>query len=342
MAWMIYGANGYTGQLIAEVAKQRGETPLLAGRSAEKVRPIAERLGFPWRAFALDHPDLREVRLVLHCAGPFSATSRPMVDACLAARAHYLDITGEVAVFEAVLARDAEARQRGIVLLPGAGFDVVPSDCLAAQLKQRLPSARKLELAFAPLGRSSPGTLKTSIESLPHGGLVRRGGRLVRVPPAHEVREVPFADKRRTAMSLPWGDVATAWRSTQIPDITVFVAAKPVAIRAARLSRFIAPLLGLRVVQQLLKSQIERTVHGPDADERARGGAQFWGRASDGSRSVEMTMSVPEGYTFTAHAAVECSRRVLGGAVNPGAWTPSLAFGADFAASLPGVRVGDR
>src|SRR6266550_6648973 len=154
MAWMIYGANGYTGQLIAELANNHGEKPILAGRNAAKVRALAEKLGLPWRAFALDRPDLRDIELVLHCAGPFSATSRPMVDACLLARAHYLDITGEIDVFESVLGRDEEARQRGIVLLPGAGFDVVPSDCLAALLKQRLPSATKLELAFAPIGRS--------------------------------------------------------------------------------------------------------------------------------------------------------------------------------------------
>jgi short subunit dehydrogenase-like uncharacterized protein len=341
MAFLIYGANGYSGALIARLARQRGETPILAGRSADKVRPLAQELSLPWRAFSLDRPDLHEVDLVLHCAGPFSATSRPMVDACLAARAHYLDITGEIEVFEAVLARDEQARGRGVVLLPGPGFDVVPSDCLAALLKQRLPSATKLELAFAPLGRSSPGTLKTSIEALPRGGLVRRGGKLVRVPPAHEVREVPFADKPRQAMSIPWGDVATAFRSTGIPDITVFVAAKPSQIRAARLSRFVAPLLALPPVQQYLKFRIERTVRGPDASERARGGAQFWGRVSDGARSVAMTMSLPEGYTLTAHAALECAQRVRAGQVKPGAWTPSLAFGAGFAATLPGVRVGN-
>ena len=201
MTWMVYGANGYTGQLIAEVAKERGEMPVLAGRSADKVRALAGKLGLPWRAFDLERPDLRDVSLVLHCAGPFSATSRPMIDACLSARAHYLDITGEVEVFEAAFERDAEARGRGVVLLPGVGFDVVPSDCLAALLARELPSATRLELAFAPLGRASPGTLKTSIEALPRGGLVRRGGKLVRVPAAYEVREIPFADKRRTAHS---------------------------------------------------------------------------------------------------------------------------------------------
>src|SRR5512140_93800 len=342
MAFLLYGANGYTGQIIAELARERGVLPILAGRAADKVRPIAERLGMPWRAFAVDHPDLRGVELVLHCAGPFSATSRPMVDACLSKRAHYLDITGEFEVFEAVLERDAEARERGVVLLPGVGFDVVPSDCLAAMLKQALPSADRLELAFAALGRASPGTLKTTVESLPRGGVVRRGGKLVNVPAAHQVREIPFADKTRSAMSVPWGDVATAFRSTGIPDITVFMAASPSLIRATRLGRLAAPLLGLGPVQGFLKSRIERSVHGPDAAERAAGTSELWGRASDRRREVEMTLSVPEGYTLTADAALECVKRVLSGTPKPGAWTPSLAFGSGFAASLPGVRVGVR
>lgn len=342
MAFLLYGANGYTGRIIAELARERGLAPILAGRAADKVRPLAERLGLPWRAFGVERPDLRDVKLVLLCAGPFSATSRPMVDACLRSGAHYLDITGEFQVFEAVLERDAEARERGVVLLPGVGFDVVPSDCLAALLKERLPSATRLELAFAALGRASPGTLKTTLESLPRGGVVRRGGKLVPVPSAYQVREIPFADKTRSAMSVPWGDVATAFRSTGIPDITVFMAASPAVIRAARLGSVAAPLLGFSPVQKFLKSRIERAVRGPDAAERAAGASQLWGRASDEGRSVEMTLSTPEGYTLTADAALECVRRVLAGTPKPGAWTPSLAFGPGFAGSLPGVQVGVR
>jgi saccharopine dehydrogenase (NAD+, L-lysine-forming) len=341
MTWMIYGATGYTGQLVAELARQKGQAPLLAGRSEEKLRPLAARLDLPFRAFPLEKADLKGVSLVLHCAGPFSQTSKPMVDACLAARAHYLDVTGEIEVFEAVFARENEAREAGIALLPGAGFDVVPSDCLAALLKQKLPSATELELAIAPSGGTSPGTLKTIVESIPKGGLVRRGGKLLRVPPAWRVREIPFADKPRSAMSIPWGDVATAYRSTGIPDITVYLAAKRAAILGMRLSRVAAPLLGLGPVQRFLKARIEERVRGPSAEQRGRGSVQLWGRVSDGARAFEQTLQTPEGYAFTAESAVECAKRVLAGAVAPGAWTPSMAFGAGFAASLPGVRVGE-
>jgi short subunit dehydrogenase-like uncharacterized protein len=339
MSWLIYGANGYTGELCARKAKERGETPILAGRSAEKVAPLARELGFEHRAFDLGKPDLAGVSLVLHCAGPFSSTSRPMVDACLAAKAHYLDVTGEAEVFEAVLNRDAEAKERGIALLPGVGFDVVPSDCLAALLKEKLPAATELELAFAPLGRSSPGTLKTSIESLPKGGLVRRGGKLQRVPGAWKVKEIRFADQSRTCMSVPWGDVATAWRSTKIPDITVYMAAKPSMISAAKLTRFTGPLLGLGVVQRYMKKKVER-VRGPDDATRARSSAQFWGRVQGEGRSISMTLTVPDGYSLTADSAVECAIRAHAGKVTPGASTPSLAFGSGFAATLQGVSFG--
>src|SRR6187402_1304471 len=111
-----------------------------------------------------------------------------MVDACLAERVPYLDITGEIAVFEAAAARDAEAKAAGVVLLPGAGFDVVPSDCLAAHLKRRLPSATSLALAFQVLGGVSRGTATTAVENLARGGMVRRAGKLVAVPAAYKTR----------------------------------------------------------------------------------------------------------------------------------------------------------
>ncbi|HEX8155329.1 MAG TPA: saccharopine dehydrogenase NADP-binding domain-containing protein, partial [Thermoanaerobaculia bacterium] len=175
--WMIYGANGYTGELIAREAVRRGERPILAGRSGDKIVPLAKELGLDARIFDLDRIDLHDVDLVLHCAGPFTRTAKPMVRACLEARAHYLDITGELNVFEAVLARDADAKARGITLLPGVGFDVVPTDCLAAKLKERMPDATELWLAFYSRGGSiSRGTMKTMIEHSGKGGAIRKDG----------------------------------------------------------------------------------------------------------------------------------------------------------------------
>ena len=340
--WMIYGANGYTGQLVAELAKARGHAPILAGRSLEKVKPLADKLGFEARAFPLDavKDGLREVSCVLHCAGPFSATSAPMVDACLESGASYLDVTGELRVIEAVLGRDDEAKAKGLSLLPAVGFDVVPSDCLALALKERLPGARSLELAFASEGRSSPGTMKTAIEALPEGGAIRRGGELVRVPSAHEVIEAPFHDRPRRCMAIPWGDLASAWVSTGIPDITVYMAAPSKLIRAARLSRFFAPALRIKALRELVQARIGATVRGPDEAVRATKKVELWGRVRDaGGGTVEGTLTVPEGYTFTAEAALESTLRVFRGEVRSGALTPAQAFGSRFVATLPGCTL---
>jgi short subunit dehydrogenase-like uncharacterized protein len=169
--FMIYGATGYTGKLVAAAAKTLGMAPLLAGRDAARLQVVAAQYGFDHRRVALDdaaglRAALAGIPLVLHIAGPFAQTSRPMLDACLAAGTHYLDITGEIDVFEACAARDAEARAAGIMVMPGVGFDVVPSDCLAAHVKRRMPDAVELTLAISGLTKASRGTLKTSIASI--------------------------------------------------------------------------------------------------------------------------------------------------------------------------------
>lgn len=265
MNWMIYGANGYTGRLAAAEAVRRGMSPLLAGRNAEAVASLAGELGLPHRAFGLDDPRsirqaLDDVNVVLHCAGPFSATSEPMVEACLATGTHYLDITGEIAVFEAVHARHEEARRRDVVLLPGAGFDVVPTDCMAARLVEALPAATSLQLAFDAGGGPSPGTAKTSLERLGQGGCIRRDGQLTTVPLAWKTRSIPFADGERLAVTIPWGDVYTAHVSTGVPAIEVYLALPPKAIKRLQRLRRLQPLLRLGMVQSFLRKRIEKGV----------------------------------------------------------------------------------
>lgn len=343
---MIYGATGYTGGLIAERCAEEGLDVVLAGRDEVRVRALAGRLGLPHRAFRLDEPQAaREgvdgMRLVLHCAGPFSATSRPMLDACLGAGAHYLDITGEVEVFEACYARDAEARQRGVVVLPGVGFDVVPTDCLARLLADRLPGARRLELAIAAIGRPSKGTSKSAVEGLAHSGLVRRDGRLVEVRPGSLARDVTFLDgKRRAVMAVPWGDLASAYRSTGIGDITTYATLPPALMQVMRMAGPAVGLLGLAAAQRWLKSYVDARVEPPSAEERERGVSLVWGRVEDDEgRGLEGTLRCREGYRFTVDAALAVARRVLAGEVEPGATTPARALGGDFVRTLPDVEL---
>ncbi|HVE72867.1 MAG TPA: saccharopine dehydrogenase NADP-binding domain-containing protein [Thermoanaerobaculia bacterium] len=329
MSWMLYGANGYTGELIAREAVARGQRPILAGRNRDKVQALASELGLQWRAFDLAQPELEGVRLVLHCAGPFSHTSAPMVRACLESRVHYLDITGEIAVFEAVFRRDAEAKERGIVLLPGVGFDVVPTDCLAAALHAKLPDATELWLAFWSGAGVSRGTLKTMLEGAGLGSAIRKDGRITRVPQAWDAREIPFPSRPCFAMTIPWGDISTAYRTTGIPNIRVYSAASPQSVRMLRRTRALLPVMRLKPVQRLASAYANRRT-GPSAEERMRAKTELWGRVVNANGDeVTMTNVVDEGYTFTVKSSLAAVERVLASHLR-GALTPALAFGANF------------
>jgi short subunit dehydrogenase-like uncharacterized protein len=346
--WMLYGANGYTGRLLAEHAASMGMRPTLAGRNGDAVRALAARLGLESSVFGLDDPREVSRRLegftaVLHAAGPFSATSRPMLEACLERRAHYLDITGEVAVFESCRAQHERAVERGIVILPGVGFDVVPSDCLAASIARALPDASRLQLAFAGGGSSSAGTTKTAFEALATGVAVRRNGRLDYVPFDGTTIEVPFRDKPRRAMRVPWGDVSTAYVSTDIPNIEVYMAVDSRVPKIAALVGRFGSLVGRPSVQRAVKTFIDARVRGPSAEVRESGRSQLWGRARNAEgQTAEGTLVTPEGYRLTTMTAIDVMRRVLEGQVASGYQTPSKAFGADYITTFDGcdLRVG--
>lgn len=344
-SWMIYGANGYTGVLTAELALSRGERPILAGRSRETIEPLADRLGLSYKVFALnDQQEVRKaldgIRAVVHMAGPFSATSAPMVDACLATGTHYLDITGEIGVFESIFAQNAAAKAAGVVLIPGVGFDVVPTDCLAAMLKQKLPDATHLELGIYALGKLSPGTTKTMIEGIPRGGCVRTEGRLEAVPVAWKSRDIAFVHGNRTATSMPWGDVSTAYHTTGIPNITVYMVLPKGASLFLKSMYGARSIAGTDTVQKWLKWIVEKTVVGPDEDFRARAFSDIWGRVTNPRGEwAEGALVTPEGYSFTAHSSVQAVTELLQGTIRPGASTPAGYFGPDFVRKIANVDV---
>lgn len=343
--FLIYGANGYTGELIARQAVARGLRPLLAGRNADKVRPLAERLGCDWRAVGLHDADaldaaLGEVAFVVHCAGPFALTSDRMVEACLRTRRHYLDITGEIGVFEVLAARDRQAQDARVMLLPGVGFDVVPSDCLARHLKDRLPSATRLALAFYTSGQASHGTLATMVLHAGRGGAIRQGGQITRVPAAWKTRVIDFGGVRRTAVTIPWGDVSTAYHSTGIPNIEVYAVVPRRQLRMLRLTRYLGWLLATWPVRRCLTSLIP--AGGPSDDARAQGRSLLWGEASDDAgRTVRARLRAPEGYTLTAQTAVRIAERLLAGEFRAGFQTPARCYGADLILQIEGVTRDD-
>lgn len=349
--FMIYGANGYTGRLIAREAVKRGLKPMLAGRNRDEVTALANELKLPLRVFELGNPgevrrNLDNVRLVLHCAGPFSQTAAPMLDACLDLNVHYLDITGEIDVFELCHRSHERARHQGVVVLPGSGFDVVPTDCVAAMLKRRQPNATSLVLAFEAGGGPSPGTAKTSVEGLGKGGRARIGGEVKTVPLAWKTREFVRDDgKARTAMTIPWGDVYTAYLSTGISNIETYMVVPPKTVQSVRRMRMIQPLLKWKPIQKLMKARIERSTPGPSAERRRDSGCYVWGEVRDAAgKLATLALAAPNGYDLTVQASLGIVEHLLAqtSAGKGGYFTPSQLMGAEYVLRLPGVRLIER
>lgn len=343
--FLIYGANGYTGELITRFAAERDLKPILAGRNAIKIEELAKKHHLEYRVFSLDETDrldaaLQEVDMVLHCAGPFSLTSRPMVEACLRSKKHYTDITGEIAVFESMAALDQKAKDAEIMIMPGVGFDVVPSDCLARHLKDRLPSATHLSLAFYGMGRLSHGTQATMTMNVGKGGAIRKDGKITSVPAAWKEREIDFGEVTKTGVTIPWGDVATAFYSTGIPNIEVYTVVPPSNLKMMKMSRYLGWLLATKPLQDYLQSKIP--AGGPSDAERAKGKTLLWGEARDlNGNKVESRLQCPEGYTTTALAALNITEKILAGNFQPGYQTPAKAYGPNLILEIEGSRLED-
>jgi len=342
--WMIYGANGYTGRLVAVEAKRRGLQPVLAGRRAGPIETLAAELGLPSRVFDLGDARaasaaLSEVAVVAHCAGPFSATSAPMIDACLSSGTHYLDITGELDVFLAAQRRHADAQAANIVICPGVGFDVIPTDCIAALLKETLPDATHLVLAFDARAQVSPGTARTIAESFRigrRGGRVRRNGVIEEVPIAHSRRRVDFTGGSAMTVAVAWGDLATAYVSTRIPDIEVYAGMPPAAAIASRALDWMRPLLARAPVQELLRRLAGRST-GPSEQELQTGRSRFWGevRNEAGERRTAR-LETANGYRLTADGTIMAVKFLLEHTPEGGYYTPSMLMGARCVEQLPG------
>ena len=341
---LIYGASGYTGALIARSAAEYGLRPILAGRDLAKVKGVAEPLGLEARSASLGDSaelsaTLEGVTCVLNCAGPFARTALPVFEACLVRGAHYLDIAGEIDVFEALAARAGEAQCAGIMALPGVGFDVVPSDCLAAHLAQRLPSATHLTLGIHSSGAVSHGTASTMLEQIGKSAMVREGGRLTPVRLGSRQRNIDFGDGPRAAVAIAWGDVANAFYSTGIANIEVYWAVPRLLATALKFAGGLTALAASPRTRSFLQRQIDARPAGPNDAQRAAGACILWGEASNAAgERVSARLVTPEGYALTIHAALHVARAVLAGKTTPGYQTPSTWGGPDLILELAGVR----
>jgi len=343
--FLIYGSYGYTGQLIVELATKNGMRPILAGRDEEKLRKQAEKYDLEYRAFSLDETDkldsaLLEVNAVLHCAGPFVLTFRQMAEACIRTKRHYVDISGEIEGFEALTKMSDDAKKAGIMLLPGGGFDVVPSDCLASYLKKRLPTATHFRLFIRGVGGGiSRGTAVSGIENMHRQGRIRKDGKITQVPPAWQILKQDFGRGPVNTVSIGWGDVSTSYYSTGVPNIETYFAVKPSAINLLRLTRYIGPLLYTRIIRNILQWVIRLVnPHGPSRQRNETGFNLMIGEMRNENQVLRTKLRVPEGYWLTMLTTVEIMKRILNSDLKTGFQTPSLAYGADFIMGFDGVE----
>lgn len=340
--FIIYGAYGYTGELIVDLCSKKGLHPILSGRAEEKLKPLAERYGFRYVVADIDHLEALDEAaaqsvLIINCAGPFSRTIRQMIDYCCRKKLHYTDITGEIGVFETAASFGKKAETAGIMLMPGTGFDVVPSDCLAAYLKQQLPDATHLWLAFKGTGGLSHGTATTMVESIAKGGAVRKDGKIISVPYGYKSRMVEFNKGPELTATIPWGDVSTAFYSTDIPNIEVYTAVKPAALKSMKMGNYFGWLMGWGPVNSFLKSRIK--VGGPSEAIRAKSASYLYGEASNAAgKVVSARLETKDGYTLTAITAVIIAEKILAGNYKAGFATPSLAYGADLILEAEGSK----
>jgi short subunit dehydrogenase-like uncharacterized protein len=341
--WMIYGAYGYTGELMAREAVRRGLRPVLAGRNGSPLARVAATLGLEYRVFDVSQaePHLADIAVLLNCAGPYSVTARPLVAACLAQQVHYVDVNGEIDVHQHCRQLRDQARARGVILCPGSGFATTPTDCLAAQLKERLPDCRRIDLAFSFGTRPSIGTIKTTVEGIRVGGLVRCDHQLRPVPTGYRIRRIAFQDRPRWCVTIPWVDVYTSGISTGVPDGMVYTAL-PLAVGVVmRLTSFATGFLALPFMQRWLTRLAERFLAGgPDEQQRRSHRTQFWGEAStDDGRTLVMTMAAPSVYALSVDVALDITLTCLASPDLGGHFTPSMLMGSDYMARRPGVEL---
>ncbi|MBO9733163.1 MAG: saccharopine dehydrogenase NADP-binding domain-containing protein [Chitinophaga sp.] len=344
-AFLLYGANGYTGELIARYAAQYQLQPVLAGRNEAALQALAARLQLPYKVISLEDTDalvqaLKAVQFVIHAAGPFHLTAEPMIAACIQAKTHYLDINGDITVFEMLQRYDQAAKEAGIMLLPGAGFDVVPTDCIAVLLKTLLPDASDLKLAFATSGGGvSHGTAMSMAYKLGEGGAVRRAGRIIRRPLGHQGRWIDFGRQKLFTMSIPWGDVSTAYVSTRIPNITTYTAVPVNVHRLLKLQKLFNWLLRTTLVRNFIRKKIGQRPSGPTDEMRSTAYSLVWGQVYNmAGRKATVRLKCPDGYTLTMLSCLLMAQKICNGQWKPGYQTPGTAYGAEFIMEIPGVE----
>lgn len=342
MKVLIYGASGYTAKLLLQFPVPDGQQWILAGRNKEALSNLASVKGLDYECFSVEesekmHIALREVDVLLNLAGPYIHTAVPFMQACLETGTHYLDITGELEVFQWAAEKNDAALKAGIMLMPGCGFDVVATDAVAKFLSVRLPGAEELLLAFVSNGGMSRGTMRSALNKLGKAGAERKAGVLVPRPIGHKQMQLELGGKSHHMVSIPWADVVTAWYTTGIPDIVVYM---NLPMRWVPLVlRIFGPMLRMDVVKQALLRKIDTMPEGPSPEALEKGKTLVYGKVKKGNTVLEAEFFGPQAYRFTALSCLAVLNQIMKSGAKPGFQTPAGCFGSEIAASISGCSI---
>jgi short subunit dehydrogenase-like uncharacterized protein len=340
MQWILYGATGITGRLITEAALRRGDSPILAGRNADRVRQLAEQHGLPWRAVDLtDDKALRRLvgsaPLTLLAASPFDTASLRVAYACIDTGTHYLDLANEIPVLEAMYGLQDLASERNVTLLPGVGFGTVAADTLACHVVERLPTADVLDLTIdLYTAGSSPGARGSTLRALASGAQVRRRGQLTRVGFGSRTAGAVVPPGARTVVTVPSGELAAVYRTTGVPNISV---SRPLALPHI-IARAALPALAVVANSRALQAWVaqRRSTDLPPSNPATK--SRIWAHGADPNGQTALAqLETGEGYAFSAESAVAAVEAVLADPV-PGAYSPGALLGPDFALRIAGTR----
>ena len=345
--WALFGATGVTGQLILARAIARGLRPTLAGRDAAALERLAAPHGLATAVASLDDAAalrgaLRDHRLILNAAGPYSITSRPLIDAALAERVDYIDLDGEIAPFAALLARDAEAVARGTVLIAGAGFGVAAAETLAARLHASLGGVEAIRLAVAADSAFASAAVGASTLSvLEGGGRVIEDGVLV----AHRLAAERWHERlpsggRIAFASAPLVELLAMRRAFAAREV---IAGVPMAAGQARMVSLIAPVLPALLRVRAIRRRMANTGgHGGSDEATGRSYcSRVWATARYNGRAASGLLEAGEGFATSSEIAVAAVERVINRRPAAGAHTPASAFGGQWADPILGdIRYG--
>lgn len=324
---MIYGAAGYTGRMASANATAHGLDLVVAGRPKDEasLALLAKELDAEYRLFAVDDGPasaaaLNDVGALLNCAGPFVHTAEPLMQACIAAGVHYLDIAAELDSYRLAETLDAEARAAGVMLLPGSGGSVAMLGSLASHAAKRVETPVKLSIALHVAGGFSRGSAISASENLTTETLHRVDGTLIARSP-EDVRDFDFGGGPAPSFPVTLPDLITIWHATDILNIETFVHVTEGAFPEGDLAAMPdGPTLAQREANRY-HAAVEVT-------------------GSDGT-VVCSVLDTVNGYTFTTIAAAEAARRVLAGEARAGFQTPARLFGDGFAETIADTTIVD-